>query len=142
MLFKSVFRPKNIQKNINTFFQSTTCSISNVMVPSGLSYVTIEHITQSQYKKMPWKNGLGTTTEIAISSPSSIPTVSFEWRISKAQVSSNGPFSIFPNIDRCLIVLPGGGSGIVMDSKSEDGVITKHCLLPLQPVNMHIYILL
>jgi environmental stress-induced protein Ves len=33
----------------------------------------------------------------------------FDWRISMAQVASDGPFSDFPGIDRTLSVVKGGG---------------------------------
>ena len=55
-----------------------------------------------------WKNGGGSTTEIAIE-PSGASLESFDWRISMAQVASDGPFSEFPEIDRTLAVISGGG---------------------------------
>lgn len=60
------------------------------------------------YKVMPWKNGLGSTTEIAIS-PNRDNHSDFDWRVSMAQVTSDGPFSSFPEIDRTLLVLDGAG---------------------------------
>lgn len=55
-----------------------------------------------------WKNGGGSTTEIAIE-PSGASLESFDWRISMAQVASDGPFSEFPEIDRTLAVISGSG---------------------------------
>lgn len=55
-----------------------------------------------------WKNGGGSTTEIAIE-PSGASLESFDWRISMAQVASDGPFSEFPGIDRTLAVISGSG---------------------------------
>jgi environmental stress-induced protein Ves len=55
-----------------------------------------------------WKNGGGATTEIAIE-PSGASLESFDWRISMAQVASDGPFSEFPEIDRTLAVISGNG---------------------------------
>ena len=60
------------------------------------------------YRQMPWKNGAGTTTEIAVS-PSGATTDDFDWRISMAQVGSDGWFSEFPRVDRTLAVLEGNG---------------------------------
>lgn len=57
---------------------------------------------------MPWKNGMGSTTEIAIS-PADATLDHFDWRISMAQVASDGPFSSFAAIDRTLLVLEGNG---------------------------------
>ena len=55
---------------------------------------------------MPWKNGLGVTTEILIE-PSDATIGNFDWRLSMARIDADGPFSSFPNIDRLLLVLEG-----------------------------------
>ncbi|GGC72828.1 HutD/Ves family protein [Undibacterium terreum] len=60
---------------------------------------------------MPWKNGGGTTTELAIS-PAGATLDNFDWRISTALVASSGPFSQFVGIDRSLAVLPDGVLGL------------------------------
>jgi environmental stress-induced protein Ves len=57
---------------------------------------------------MPWKNGMGSTTEIAIH-PANAKLDDFDWRVSMAQVASDGPFSSFAAIDRTLLVLDGNG---------------------------------
>jgi len=57
---------------------------------------------------MPWKNGGGTTTEIAVA-PDGASLDDFDWRISMAHVGQDGPFSSFPGIDRTLSVLTGAG---------------------------------
>lgn len=57
---------------------------------------------------MPWKNGGGTTTEIAVA-PDGASLDDFDWRISMAHVGADGPFSSFPAIDRTLSVLTGAG---------------------------------
>jgi environmental stress-induced protein Ves len=57
---------------------------------------------------MPWKNGGGTTTEIAVA-PEGASLNDFDWRISMAHVGQDGPFSSFPGIDRTLSVLTGSG---------------------------------
>lgn len=64
------------------------------------------------YRVMPWKNGGGTTTEIAVS-PDGAGLDDFDWRISMARVETSGPFSSFAGIDRTLAVLEG--EGIVLD---------------------------
>jgi environmental stress-induced protein Ves len=59
---------------------------------------------------MPWKNGLGTTWEIAIDPPgASMTDAQFRWRLSIADVSQSGPFSTFPGIDRTIMVIKGSG---------------------------------
>ena len=59
---------------------------------------------------MPWKNGLGTTREIAIDPPgASMTDAAFRWRLSIADVGQSGPFSAFPGIDRTIMVIKGKG---------------------------------
>ena len=65
-------------------------------------------ISPDRYRRMPWKNGGGVTTEIAVF-PDGAGMDSFDWRISTARVDSPGPFSIFPGIDRSLAMLNGAG---------------------------------
>jgi hypothetical protein len=60
------------------------------------------------YKRMPWKNGGGETTEIAVY-PDNADLASFDWRVSMANVATDGPFSAFPDIDRTLSILEGAG---------------------------------
>lgn len=57
---------------------------------------------------MPWKNGGGSTTEVAVS-PDGAGIEAFDWRISMAVVAADGPFSEFPGIDRTLSILDGAG---------------------------------
>ena len=49
----------------------------------------------------PWKNGGGSTTEIAIA-PLGATVDKFDWRISLATIANSGPFSVFPGVDRTL----------------------------------------
>jgi environmental stress-induced protein Ves len=65
-------------------------------------------IPQSGFCAMPWKNGGGTTIEIA-ASPHGAGLDRFDWRVSMARVEGSGPFSVFEGIDRCLCVLSGAG---------------------------------
>lgn len=56
----------------------------------------------------PWKNGGGSTTEIAIAPPGA-SVDRFDWRISLATISASGPFSAFPGVDRTLALVDGPG---------------------------------
>jgi environmental stress-induced protein Ves len=65
-------------------------------------------IRADEYRRMPWKNGRGETTEIA-ACPEGAGLEDFDWRVSTARVARNGPSSSFPGVDRTLIVLDGAG---------------------------------
>jgi hypothetical protein len=58
---------------------------------------------------MPWRNGGGSTREVAIDPPDARAGAPFRWRISRASVASDSPFSIFPGVDRSLWLLRGNG---------------------------------
>ncbi|CAN7579555.1 HutD family protein [Pseudoduganella sp. LjRoot289] len=64
----------------------------------------------------PWKNGGGSTTEIAIA-PSGATFDNFDWRISLATIAQSGPFSAFPGIDRTLTLV--SGPCVVLDVGNE-----------------------
>jgi environmental stress-induced protein Ves len=74
-------------------------------------------IRPEQYRRMPWKNGGGSTTEIAIH-PEGVGLDEFGWRVSMATVNGAGPFSLFPGIDRTLTVLQGNGIRLDFDDRS------------------------
>ena len=65
----------------------------------------------------PWKNGGGSTTEIAIA-PVGASLDKFDWRISLATIAASGPFSAFPGVDRTLALVDG--AGLVLDIGNED----------------------
>ncbi|MGL4287112.1 MAG: HutD/Ves family protein [Phreatobacter sp.] len=65
-------------------------------------------IRSSDYRRMPWKNGGGETTEIAVA-PRGASIEDFDWRVSMARVGTSGPFSAFPAVDRTLCILAGRG---------------------------------
>ena len=66
----------------------------------------------SDYQRMPWKNGGGTTTEIW---KAESPAGEMLWRLSIADVASDGPFSEFPGIDRWIMVIEGDGMELSID---------------------------
>lgn len=69
------------------------------------------------YKRMPWKNGGGETVEIAVF-PEGASLADFDWRVSMATVTSDGPFSSFPGIDRTLSILQGKGMHLVIEGRA------------------------
>ena len=71
-------------------------------------------LTPADYRRMPWKNGGGRTTEIA-SHPPDAGFNAFLWRISVAEVRKDGPFSAFPGVERTLVLLDGAGMRLAGD---------------------------
>jgi uncharacterized protein len=65
-------------------------------------------IRVGEHRAMPWKNGAGSTVEIA-AAPADAGLDSFDWRISMADIIADGPFSQFPGVDRTIAVLSGEG---------------------------------
>ena len=65
-------------------------------------------LRKDSFRTMPWKNGGGETTEIAVF-PQGAGMDNFLWRVSMARVATDGPFSSFPEIDRSLTLLDGDG---------------------------------
>ncbi len=68
----------------------------------------MELLRATDFRRMPWKNGGGETFEIATSPPRA-ELDAIDWRISMAVVAGDGPFSLFPGVDRTLTILHGAG---------------------------------
>ncbi|TWB51844.1 hypothetical protein FBZ98_105327 [Rhizobium sp. ERR 922] len=73
----------------------------------------------SDHKRMPWKNGGGETVEIAVS-PDGAGLADFDWRVSMATVATDGPFSVFPGIDRTLSILEGEGMTLFIEGRAPE----------------------
>jgi environmental stress-induced protein Ves len=81
-------------------------------------------LRNSDLRRMTWKNGGGETAEVAVFPPSaSLET--FGWRISMATVSADGAFSVFPGIDRTLVLLNGAGMRLRIDGEPEVTLTTE-----------------
>ena len=68
--------------------------------------VSLQVLRAAGRAAVPWKNGGGVTREVAVSPPGSA-FEDFDWRVSIAEIGVAGPFSVFPGIDRCMVVLDG-----------------------------------
>ena len=75
----------------------------------------------------PWKNGAGVTREIARGGPGGD---AFDWRISVAEVERDAPFSQFPGVDRCIVLLRGAG----MRLRARDGSVDHRLIEPYVPL--------
>ncbi|MYM97876.1 HutD/Ves family protein [Duganella vulcania] len=78
-------------------------------------------IQYASLRPAPWKNGGGSTTEIAVF-PASAGFDEFDWRVSLATISQSGPFSCFPGIDRSLALVDG--DGVLLDFGDERFVLS------------------
>ncbi|MCB8874443.1 HutD/Ves family protein [Acidisoma silvae] len=72
-------------------------------------------IRGADFQAMPWRNGGGTTWEIARGRFPDGAEAEWHWRFSLAEIASNGPFSSFPGIDRLLTVIAGQGIELKID---------------------------
>jgi environmental stress-induced protein Ves len=63
---------------------------------------------------VPWKNGGGSTTEIAVF-PAEADIDGFDWRVSLATIAADGPFSVFPGVERTLVLVDGHGMTLDID---------------------------
>lgn len=70
----------------------------------------LTRITPADHVQMPWKNGKGSTAEIAVRRPPGNDR--FLWRLSQAQVPEDGPFSDFSGYDRTLVLIEGTKLGL------------------------------
>jgi uncharacterized protein len=67
----------------------------------------------AEHRHMPWANGRGFTREVF-----ALPDAqSWDWRLSIAEVTEDGPFSSLPGIDRVLCVATGKGLTLVVDGE-------------------------
>lgn len=76
----------------------------------------------------PWKNGGGSTREIACW-PQGAGMGDFGWRVSIATIAAAGPFSVFEGVDRSIMLLDGDGARL----RSGDGQIDHRLDRPCQP---------
>ncbi|CAO3410695.1 HutD/Ves family protein [Azospirillum largimobile] len=69
-------------------------------------------LTPADHRRVPWKNGGGVTTELAVE-----PATDgrFVWRVSIADVVEPGPFSAFSGYDRLIAVVEGDGMRLSVD---------------------------
>lgn len=90
--------------------------------PDGVRPFSIAETTPE-----PWKNGRGITRTIS-SKRSENGTI---WRISVADIEKDGPFSVFPGIDRVSVLMGGPGLRLVGDGLAlnfpEVGSTAKYC---------------
>ena len=73
-------------------------------------------LSPETFKTIPWKNGLGHTTELAINSGGNLDNL--DWRLSIASVVNDGDFSNFSGYQRNLVLIEG--EGLILDHRNGD----------------------
>ncbi len=81
----------------------------------------INIISSSNFKTVPWKNGKGETTELAINVEGTLNN--FDWRISIASVTENGIFSNFTDYQRNLVLIKGNGIELCHNDTNTDKLV-------------------
>ena len=77
----------------------------------------IVHLPLASQPIVPWRNGGGRTREVAAEPQGARAGDAFRWRVSVAEVASDGPFSTFPEVDRTLWLLRGNGMELDIDGR-------------------------
>jgi environmental stress-induced protein Ves len=75
---------------------------------SGSSLTVRGPIAFDSVPSIPWKNGGGTTRTL-VAEPEDAELDDFVWRISLAEIRTSGDFSVFPNVDRTILLWRGEG---------------------------------
>ena len=92
----------------------------------------VEKTSTGKIAPTPWKNGQGTTLELAkFPEHAHVANLDFLWRVSIATIKACGPFSPFPHFDRKIVLL--GGPAPTLVHKIENESPTKVMLRPFEP---------
>lgn len=75
-------------------------------------------INSTDFKEVPWKNGKGLSLEL-YSIPHESDSHLFNFRLSMAKVTESAPFSIYPGIDRFLMLLDGNGLRLKFEDQAD-----------------------
>jgi environmental stress-induced protein Ves len=86
-----------------------------IPLPDNPGMTEINLISPADYRVMTWRNGQGTTTEIAIAPGHGDR---FRWRLSIADVAASGPFSDFSGYDRIIAVVSGAGMRLAVAGRA------------------------
>jgi len=72
--------------------------------------IEVLHLEPADARVTAWRNGGGVTRELALwPEDASFEALDFDWRVARASVASDGPFSLFEGFERHLVVIDGAG---------------------------------
>ncbi|EGM76716.1 hypothetical protein Rhein_3212 [Rheinheimera sp. A13L] len=86
--------------------------------------MALQLISPNQWQTQVWKNGGGITHQLARSDDN----IGMRWRVSIAEVASDGPFSRFEQTDRIIMLLQG--NGFCFHGAEDQPVVLDQVLLP------------
>ena len=81
----------------------------------------VRHLTAADYVRQPWRNGRGVTVELAREGDADGQML---WRLSIADVVEPGPFSLFPGIERVIMLLDGAGFDLDFGAQGRTALTT------------------
>jgi environmental stress-induced protein Ves len=84
----------------------------------------VELLPAGSHRSVPWRNGRGVTAEIVVEPDGD----DWHWRLSLAEVPSSDDFSLFPGVERTIVVVAGAGMALSIDGAPE------RVVRPLQPL--------
>jgi uncharacterized protein len=74
---------------------------------------------------MAWKNGGGSTAEIAVEPAGAGLAAGFDWRLSIATVERDGPFSAFVGYDRIIMLIEGAGMTLEFGGRRVERIVER-----------------
>jgi environmental stress-induced protein Ves len=86
--------------------------------------MALQLISPNQWQTQAWKNGGGITHQLAHSDDNA----GMRWRVSIAEVASDGPFSRFEQTDRIIMLLKG--KGFCLHGAEDQPVVLDKALVP------------
>ncbi|MEO5566533.1 MAG: HutD family protein [Luteimonas sp.] len=79
----------------------------------------------NDYRRERWRNGAGWTRQIH-AEPSKMAGFDWDWRLSIAEVDADAPFSIFPGVERELVLLQGNGLRLRFEDGASQELMPPH----------------
>lgn len=89
-------------------------SMSIAALPEGVRRFTLQDLPPE-----PWRNGGGLTRQVAagrFGRAQNDALDAWDWRISVADITADGPFSVFPGIDRTAALVAGDSLRLLADA--------------------------
>jgi environmental stress-induced protein Ves len=134
-------RQKTHSAELDPLLQADTATTNSSALKSAPSFLDIPPdlriIDAKSYEQMSWKNGLGTTYQIAIHpSQKDYKREEFHWRLARSDIVDSCSMSVFPGYDIHMILLPEEGANVMIKGGSKRSPIVLHHNGEETPVNL------